>query len=89
MSPELVMNSKALIFLGQHYGTDLPRLIIFIVTDSDVKLVYNKKMKITSINSSAGNFSLSLVSNIVEAGDGVEETHTIFLRDGVLFFRNN
>ncbi len=79
--------SKALLFLGQDYGTDLSRLIIFIITDSDVKLVHNKPMEIRSIDTSAGNFSLSLKSTIEEIS-GLEDMHTIFLKDGVLFFRN-
>ena len=85
----MTTDSKALIFLGQHYGTDLARLIIFILTDSDVKLVYNKKMAITDINSTNGNFSMSLVSNIVEEGDGTESKHTIYQQNGVLYFGDN
>jgi hypothetical protein len=81
--------SKALIFLGQHYGTDLPRLIIFVLTGTDVKLVHNKRLAIGSINAAPGSFSMALESEIAEHGYGVSPTHTIFQKNGILHFNNS
>jgi hypothetical protein len=85
----LTATSKALIFLGYHYGTDFPRLFIFIATDLDVKLVYNQKMYLKHIDTSNGNFILSIVSGIVENDDETttETTKRIYLSGGVLVYR--
>lgn len=85
---DLTPNAKAIIFLGQHYGTDLPNLIIFIATPNDVKLVYCEKMHINSIDSNPDSFSMLLQSNINEEGDPAI-THTIREKDGILWFKNN
>lgn len=82
---ELTPDSKAIIFLGQHYGTDLPDLIIFVATSNDLKLVYCEKMKINSIESNPDSFSLLIQSNINEEGEPAI-THTIKEKDGVLWF---
>lgn len=80
---------KAVIFLGQHYGTDVAELIIFIVTPDEVKLVFCKKMAITAIVRNPNTFSLALQSNIIGEGQGTPITHTIWKQDGVLWFKNN
>ena len=82
-------DSKVIIFLGQHYGTDLSRLIIFTLTDSDVKLVHNKQMAINNITAECGNFSMLLESNIVEFGYGTPATHSIYQKNDVLYFKDN
>lgn len=82
---ELTPDSKAIIFLGQHYGTDLPDLIIFIATPNQIKLAYCKKMSIKSFVSDPDSFSLLIQSNINEEGEPAI-THTIREKDGVLWF---
>lgn len=85
MSP----SSKALIFLGQHYGTNVAKLIIFVATSNQVKLVFCKKMAVNSMNNSSDAFSMTLQSNIVESGYGTPIIHTLWKQDGVLWFKNN
>lgn len=82
---ELTPDSKAIIFLGQHYGTDLPDLIIFIATPNQIKLVYCKKMGLKSFGSDPDSFSLLIQSNINEEG-APPITHTIREENGVLWF---
>lgn len=82
---ELTPDSKAIIFLGQHYGTDLPDLIIFVATPNQIKLAYCKKMSIESFVSDPDSFSLLIQSNINEEGEPAI-THTIREKDGVLWF---
>ncbi len=89
----LTPDSKAVIFFGQSYGTDVGRTFIFIVTERDVKLVFNKPYRAKSINIANGEFRIEFQSNIQETIDGVTWTpaitHTMWLEDGVLKFRDN
>lgn len=82
-------SSKVIIFLGQHYGTDLAELIIFVATDSDIKLVYCKAMEINSIVKTADSFSMTIQSNIIEDGVGVPRLQTIWSQYGFLWFKYN
>lgn len=88
---EVVLNpsSKALIFLGPSYGTDLPRLMIFVLTETDVKLVYYKKVDIHSITVASNSFSMMVNSNLVGDQNETPILHTIWLNEEKLYFKNN
>lgn len=92
----LSSTSKALIFLGQNYGSDLSQLIIIVLTEMEAELVFNKPMAITRINNATDNFSLTLESKIVEVvdSDGTptnekSPVHTIYQQGSILYFRDN
>lgn len=80
--------TNIIIFLGQHSGTDLSKLIIFAVTRDEIKLVYNQKAQINSITKTSDNISMIVQSNIPEEND-VPITHTIWSANGVLKFKDN
>lgn len=46
---KLSYNAVALIFQGWPYGGDMPYLTIVVATESDIKLVFNKRMGLSSI----------------------------------------
>lgn len=91
----LTEKSKALVFLGQHYGADISRLFIVVLTERDARLVYNLRMDIQAIDMAAGNFSMLLKSEIEEWNEETntpwEEspTHTIYRDNGILYFTDN
>jgi len=89
ISVPLSATSKALIFMGKPYGTDLPRLIIFVLTETDAKLVFCKRMYVESITKTVNDFSMVVQSNLTSVGDGVPELHTIWLQNQDLWFKNN
>lgn len=82
----LSADSKALIFMGIPYGTDLPRLIIFVLTPSDVTLVYYQDMDVESMVKTSSSFSMVVQSNLLSDDGGTPITHSIFLQNGVLKF---
>lgn len=89
----LTPNSKAIMFLGQHYGTDLSRLSIFVVTPNNVKLVFNRQMAIREITNTARDFRMKLQTDIVDEYDSngnptgqKPPMSTIYRQNGVLYF---
>lgn len=82
-------NAMALIFVGWPYDSTPSQLLIFVLTPTDVRMVYNKNMKINSITQMANNFSMIIQSNILDGGEGTPGLHTLWLKDGVLWFKNN
>ena len=87
MSLPICDSSYALFFIGQHYGTDLPRLIIVVVTDIDIKLVYNKRVSIKEFN--PHNCYINIQNEIIEEGPNLNLGQKIYVKDGVLFIHNN
>lgn len=93
----LPQDAKALVFIGWPFSTDLPHLMIVVLTKNDAKLVYSKNMIIKDIVKEMGVFLMQLQSNYqyMEYKDGMEiglspaTTHTMWLEDGVLKFRDN
>lgn len=77
-----------IVFVGQHYGTDLSKLIIFAITPNEVKLIYNQKVQINSMTKTSNNISITVQSNIPNEGE-MAVIHTIWSTDGVLKFKNN
>lgn len=77
-----------IIFIGQHYGTDLSKLIIFAITPNEVKLIYNQKVQINSMTKTSNSISITVQSNIPNEGE-MAVLHTIWSTDGVLKFKNN
>lgn len=77
-----------IVFIGQHYGTDLPKLIIFAITRNEIKLIYNQKVQINSITKTKDNISLILQSNIPNDNE-MPVTHTIWSNNGILKFKDN
>lgn len=87
-------STKALICEGFHYGAGLPRLMIFVLTESDAKLVYYKYEYIKAITNKLDNFSMIVMSQFAEwiSPDVIgtaEVNHTIWNKNGILKFRNN
>lgn len=76
-----------LFFIGQHYGTDLPKLIIFALTRKEIKLIYNQKVQINSITKTENHISLVLQSNIPNDNE-MPVTHTIWSQDETLNFKD-
>ena len=85
--------ATALIFVGWSYANNPSQLFIVVLTETDVKVVYNKPMVINSITQSGYNFSMATQSNVLEWVNGAEQgtpiTHTIYQQDGVLYFKDN
>ena len=79
---------STLFFIGQHYGTDLPKLIIFALTPKEIKLIYNQKVQINSILKTDNHISLIVQSNIPNDHDELL-THTIWSDNGILKFKDN
>lgn len=77
-----------LFFIGQHYGTDLPKLIIFAVTQKEIKLIYNQTVQINSITKTENHISFVLQSNMPNDNE-MPVTHTIWSYEGTLNFKNN
>lgn len=77
-----------IVFVGQHYGTDLSKLIIFAITPNEVKLIYNQKVQINSMTKTSNSISITVQSNIPNEGE-MAVIHTIWSTDGVLKFKNN
>lgn len=76
---EISNNLSILIFVGWPYGGELPLLTILALTDSDVKLVFNKHMAINSITKDATNFAMEVISSIVEHdanNNAINQSHT-------------
>ncbi len=88
MEADLSASTKILIFLGQHYGTDLAKLIIFVVTPDEIKLVYNQKTAIVSIIKNNSQFSMVVQSNIPDEEEKAI-LHVIEMEKGILKFKNN
>lgn len=88
MEVKIADTTRVLLFLGQHYGTDLSKLIIFAVTPNEVKLVYNQQTAINSISISPDSISLTLQSNIPNE-DETAILHTIRSAKGILEFKDN
>lgn len=88
-------SSKLLIFEGYQYGADLPRLIIFVLSESDVKLVYYKYRQVGKIINTSKKFYMTIVSNRAEWSydrktiESPAVTHTIWREDGVLKFKDD
>ncbi len=89
ISVPLSSTSKALIFMGMTYGSSLPRLMIFVMTERDVKLVYCKTMDVHSMVKTPSSFSMITQSNVTGFDDGTPVLHTIWLKNGALWFKNN
>lgn len=91
----LTSTSKAVVFFGQSYSTGEGRTFIFIVTERDVRLVFNMQYNANSIDIGEGTFEMNVESKGSQLltmnpdiwSDPV--THTIWLEDGVLKFRDN
>lgn len=88
MEADLSASTKILIFLGQHYGTDLSKLIIFVVTPDEIKLVYNQKTAIVSIIKNNSQFAMVVQSNIPDEEEKAI-LHVIEMEKGILKFKNN
>lgn len=90
ISVPLSSTSKALIFMGMTYSSSLPRLMIFVMTESDVKLVYCKIMDVHSMVKTPTSFSMTTQSNMTGFDDGIPVLHTIWLKkSGDFWFKNN
>lgn len=85
MEAKLSDSTKILVFIGQHYGTDLAKLIVFAATSEDIKLVYNQKVAINSMIKTDDRFALLVQSNIPDEGEE-PILHTIEIVEGVLKF---
>lgn len=85
-------NLSILIFVGWPYGGELPLLTILALTDSDVKLVFNKHMAIHSMTKSDSSFYMVVEDTIVEY-DANNQTmnqghlHNLYFNNGCLFFK--
>lgn len=80
--------TKIIVFVGQHYGTDLSKIIIFAVTRNEVKLVYNQKVQINSMTKTNNSILMVVQSNIPNENDELI-THTIWSDKGVLKFKDS
>lgn len=58
MEFSLSPTTKGLLFFCNSYGTDVGRTLIFILTQKEAKLVFNKKMKVVNLGQSVSNFIL-------------------------------
>lgn len=89
---DLSNKAKALFFLGWPYGGDLPYLTIFVVTEQDAKLVFNKNMGLDSIVKSDNQC-------VIKVQTGLEEYDSngklcvapifaqMYLKNGVLYLK--
>ena len=80
-------NSKALLITGQHFGSQIERLFIFIATQSDVKLVYNKEMIVSKINT-VPQFELIGISNMPTYEDIPDIKHRFWYEGGSIRIKN-
>lgn len=89
---KIAPNLSILIFVGWPYGGELPLLTILALTDSDVKLVFNKHMAIEAITKTAKSFDMTVQSRIVEhdannTAMNQGDIHNLYFDKGCLFFR--
>lgn len=88
-------STKAIIFIGQSYGTDVGKLFIFVLTESDAELVFNLPMSIAMFAQMNDYTKLIVQSNYgteISCDVWLPPTmHTIYTRggDGILMFKNN
>lgn len=85
---DLSDTTKIIVFVGQHYGTDLSKIIIFAVTRNEVKLVYNQKVQVNLMKKTDNTIFMIVQSNIPDEQDE-PITHTIWSKEGMLKFKNN
>lgn len=55
----LSQNKTLIIFLGYHYGTDSPDLIMFVATETDIKLIFCRKMYIRELIKNDNSISIN------------------------------
>ncbi len=95
ISVPLTDTSIALIFMGPNYSTNVSRMAIFVLTESDIKLILNKELEATKIIKSSTEFKMTVVSQPSQLISMNPEkwsepvTHEIYLEDGVLKFKDN
>lgn len=83
----LANRNKILLFIGQHYGSDHARLIIFVVASQEIQLVYNQSVAILSLHQTAENFCLVVQSNMPDIGEKIIK-HAIYTEDEKLKFKD-
>lgn len=70
------------------YGTDLPKLMIFVLMPTDVRLVYYKQASVNSIEKKADRFLMKIQTTFPEP-DVEPTTHFIGLENGLLMYKDN
>lgn len=79
--------------MGLPYSTDRGKTIIFVLTEDNAEVVFNKQMEIIELTMSPDNLELVLISVCGETADGItwtpDVTHTIYTKDGMLWFKDN
>lgn len=85
--------SKALIFIGRCYRTDLDRMLVFVLTEKDAEIVFNLPMPIEAFKHANGDTNILVTTQFKEWGDTVSYgnyiMHSIYTQDGVLMFNEN
>ncbi len=90
-----IENGKIVVFIGHSYSTSQPQLVIFTVTDNGVKLVFDKKYRVSDIIKTSTEFRMIIESQSKQLVSMNPEkwsepvTHEIYLEDGVLKFKDN
>lgn len=90
LSPKI----KGLLFFCNRYGTSVGKTLIFILTQKEAKLVFNKKMEVMDFYHSNSKLKLLLWSAYMEFNlDGTlwrrPDVHTIWREDGILKLKKN
>ena len=84
----LSSTSKALLFFGPSYGSSVAKTLIFVLTESNAKLVFNKTLEPQEMKNITSNFEMKLIADIPECDlDGNEipsPSYTIWKEGGVL-----
>lgn len=91
---DLSEQAKALVFVGWPYGGDLPYLTIIVMTEQDVKLVFNQHMWIKTITNKPENkrYTMRVQTRLEEYDSSgnplIAPTHTdINLENGILVIK--
>lgn len=65
---KLTNSATALVFLGWPYGGDMPYLTIVVATETDVNIVFNKRMGLSAITATSPYFKMK-VQTVLEEYD--------------------
>lgn len=89
----LSSTSKALLFFGPSYGSSVAKTLIFVLTELDARLVFNKILDPYEMENITSNFEMKLIADIPECDlDGNEiptPSYTIWKEGGVLKYKKD
>ena len=82
--------AAALVFMGPSYPTNPSRMVIFVLTENDIKMVLNQELEAEGITATAKSFKMQVASKRAKlVNDSPEkwteaELHNIWLENGIL-----